>query len=106
MLDPTAECPDCNAKLGAKAACPQCGWRPAERVVTSSWSPPAYTPPTPSEDAEIRRLIAQTNAKLRCSTEPKPGRKVELVRRCPACETGNFVHAGLRFCLACYRSIA
>ena len=107
MLDPQAECPECGTKLGSREDCRECGWKPGRRIISQGveWTPPAFTPPSEEEHAEVLRLIAETSAKLGVARVDRPVKRFEATPRCPACDQGKFLHAGVRYCAACYRKL-
>lgn len=111
MLDPQAECPDCGARLGGSMDCRSCGWKPTPprvepvRKAVPEWTPPPFTPPSPEEAAAVRKLIAETSAKLGAAAPQARPRAIETVKRCPNCVNGKFKHLGVVFCLECYRRL-
>ena len=109
MFDPQAECPQCNARLGSRKDCGECGWRPGPPAVrpvdkTPAWTPPADPEPlTEEQRAALRQALDGLYAKFGVPVEKL--RKFTLAgvaTRCSQCANGKFVHGGVRYCAACY----
>ncbi len=103
-------CPDCDRDIHHGDKCRGCGWTRKASTQTPNWEPPApmreWTPPSPEEDAEIKRLIADVAAKIGGTGVSKRGAKTyQGPERCKACDLGHFSHGGIRYCLTHYGAL-
>lgn len=93
----------------AALACEDCGYEPTFAPEKSGPRLPMYrevpdrmAQPREPLTAEIKAMLERIKGQLQVVAPSVRAKAVEGFKRCPECETGKFLHLGVRFCGACY----
>jgi hypothetical protein len=106
------ECPECDARL-TNGECKKCGWKlaqPSPSLARPNFGIYREVPDRPRPvpgplDPEIKAMLAKLKSQFEVVAPAVRAKAVEGFKRCPACETGTFLHLSVRFCRTCYGAL-